>query len=132
MSGQGLLPGFVGRVHEVRRTPHIAIAVILGLLLLLVVAGEIADLAAATVLLLLVVFIAVNASLIVLKRRKGEALGQFEIPLILPIAGIVVCLALLVTRVASTDWRAPALAGALLGLILCFYAALRMTTSKIR
>lgn len=132
MSGQGLLPRVVGRVHETRRTPHIAIAAILGLLLLLVVAGEIADLAAATVLLLLVVFIAVNGSLIVLKRRTGEAPGQFEIPTILPVAGIIVCAALLVTRLASADWRAPALAGALLAVILGFYVALKMAAPKIR
>jgi APA family basic amino acid/polyamine antiporter len=132
MAGQGLLPGVVGRVHQTRRTPHIAIWVLLALLIILITAGEIADLAAATVLLLLVVFIAVNASLIVLKRRQGEAPGQFEIPLMLPIAGIVVCAALLVTRVASTDWHAPAVAGALLTAILCFYLALRMMRLKIR
>jgi len=132
MSGQGLLPGFVGRVHVTRRTPHVAVAVILALLLLLVVAGDIADLAAATVLLLLVVFIAVNASLVVLKQRAGEPTGQFEIPIALPIAGIVVCAGLIITRVASTDWRAPALAGALIALILCLYAGLRMMPAKIR
>ncbi|MBN9247275.1 MAG: amino acid permease [Hyphomicrobium sp.] len=132
MSGQGLLPGIVGRVHEKRRTPHIAIAAILGLLLLLVIAGEIADLAAATVILLLVVFIAVNASLIVLKRRKGEALGQFEIPLILPVAGIIVCAVLLITRLASTDWRAPAVATILLCGILALYGMLRLTNASAR
>ena len=132
MSGQGLLPGFVGRVHETRRTPHIAIWLFFALLLLLIMAGEIADLAAATVLLLLVVFIAVNASLVVLKRRKSEAPGQFEIPMILPVAGIVICAALLVTRMASTDWRAPAVAGALLAAILCFYLALRTMKLTVR
>jgi amino acid transporter len=132
MSGQGLLPSFIGRVHETRRTPHIAIAALLGLLLLLVVAGQIADLAAATVLLLLVIFIAVNAALVVLKRRPGEAHGRFEIPIALPIAGIGVCSVLLITRLASADWRAPALAAALLAGILALYAILRLTKASQR
>ena len=114
MSGQGLLPNFIGRVHETRRTPHIAIGALLGLLLLLATAGQIADLAAATVLLLLVVFITVNTSLVVLKRRPGEPRGRFEIPVFIPVAGIAVCAILLSTRLSSSDWRAPALAAALL------------------
>lgn len=132
MSGQGLLPAFVGRIHQTHRTPHIAIAALLALLLVLVVAGQIADLAAATVLLLLVIFIAVNAALIVLKRRSGEARGRFEIPILLPIAGVVVCSVLLVTRLASSDWRAPALAATLLAGILALYAVLRMTKATQR
>lgn len=132
MSGQGLLPSLLGRVHKTRRTPHIAIAALLGLLLLLVVAGQIADLAAATVLLLLVIFIAVNAALVVLKRRPGEVPGRFEIPIVLPVLGIAVCSLLLITRLASTDWRAPALAAALLAGILLFYAILRLTKASQR
>jgi len=132
MSGQGLLPSLVGRIHATRRTPHIAIAALLALLLLLAIAGQIADLAAATVLLLLVIFIAVNASLVVLKRRPGEARGSFEIPLVLPIAGVAVCAVLLVTRLASSDWRAPALAAALLAGILAIYVSLRLTKASDR
>ena len=132
MSGQGLLPNFIGRVHETRRTPHIAIGALLGLLLLLAIAGQIADLAAATVLLLLVVFIAVNTSLVVLKRRPGEPRGRFEIPVFIPVAGIAVCAILLITRLSSSDWRAPALAAALLAGILAIYAALRMGKSNVR
>jgi basic amino acid/polyamine antiporter, APA family len=132
MSGQGLLPNFIGRVHETRRTPHIAIGALLGLLLLLATAGQIADLAAATVLLLLVVFITVNTSLVVLKRRPGEPRGRFEIPVFIPVAGIAVCAILLITRLSSSDWRAPALAAALLAGILAIYAALRMGKSNVR
>jgi amino acid transporter len=132
MAGQGLLPRFIGRVHQTRRTPHIAIAILLGLLFVLAVAGQIADLAAATVLLLLIIFIAVNASLVVLKRRPGEAAGRFEIPIALPIAGIAICSALLITRLASSERRAPALAAALLAGILALYVALRLTKSNVR
>ncbi|MET0408965.1 MAG: APC family permease [Hyphomicrobium sp.] len=132
MSGQGLLPSFIGRVHATRRTPHIAIATLLVLLLVLAVSGQIADLAAATVLLLLAIFIAVNASLVVLKRRPGETTGRFEIPILLPIMGIAVCGVLLVTRLSSSEWKAPALAGALLVGILALYAVLRLTKASQR
>ncbi len=132
MAGQGLLPSFIGHVHKTRQTPHIAIAALLALLLLLAVAGQIADLAAATVLLLLVVFITVNASLVVLKRRASEPRGHFEIPIVLPIAGIAVCAILLITRLSSSEWRAPALAAVLIAVILAIYAAFRMGKSSIR
>ena len=125
MAGQGLLPKGLGNVHAIRRTPHIAIAALLVVLLLLVASGSIADLAAATVLLLLVVFIAVNAALVALKRRPGEAPGRFEVPLLLPIAGMVVCAALLVTRLSSLEWRAPALAGLILLASVGLFALLR-------
>jgi amino acid transporter len=132
MAGEGLLPRHFGRIHGTRRTPHIAILALLAVALLLVCAGGIADLAAATVLLLLVVFIAVNASLVVLKRRPNEAPGLFEIPIFVPLAGIAVCAGLLVTRLASTDWRAPALATLLLLGIVGLYAALRATRADVR
>ena len=124
MAGQGLLPDHFARVHAKQRTPHIAVLALLAVSLLLVIAGGIADLAAATVLLLLVVFIAVNASLIALKRRAGEKPGQFEIPVILPLAGMAVCAGLLLTRLASSDWRAPTIAALLLIGSAALYAVL--------
>ena len=132
MAGEGLLPDGLGRVHARRRTPHIAVLALLAVALLLVIAGGIADLAAATVLLLLIVFIAVNASLVVLKRRVGEPRGQFEIPIVLPLLGIAVCTGLLITRLASTDWRAPAIAALLLAGIVGLYGSLRLATSDHR
>ena len=125
MAGQGLLPKRFGNVHAIRKTPHIAIAALLVVLLLLIASGSIADLAAATVLLLLVVFIAVNAALVALKGRPGEAPGRFEVPLLLPLGGMVVCAALLVTRLSSLEWRAPALAGLILLASVGLFALLR-------
>jgi amino acid transporter len=132
MADQGLLPRKFAAVHATRRTPYIAIAALMVVLLLLVASGNIADLAAATVLLLLVVFIAVNAALIVLKRRPGEARGQFEIPLFLPAAGALVCAGLLVVRLSSSDWHAPALAAAILLACLAIFAALQVARPASR
>ena len=129
MARQGLLPASLGNVHASRLTPHIAIAALFLILAPLALLGTIAELAAATVLLLLLVFTVVNGALFVLKRRKGELPGQFEVPLFVPAAGAIVCLVLIVVRVATGDWRAPALAGVLLLGSLVLYALMRRARS---
>jgi hypothetical protein len=54
-------------------------------------------------LLLLLVFAVVNRALVILKRREGEPAGYFEIPIIIPALGALVCLVLVVVRVATED-----------------------------
>jgi basic amino acid/polyamine antiporter, APA family len=125
MARQGLLPARLGTVHAARRTPHLAIAALLLVLAPLALLGTVTELAAATVLLLLAVFVVVNGALLVLQRRKDERPGLFEVPRFVPAAGAFVCLVLIVVRVGTGDWRAPALAGALLLGSLAIYAAMR-------
>lgn len=91
LARQGLVPRALGAVHPTRHTPHRAIFALLVIVLILALSGNVAQLAAATSTLLLGVFIVVNASLIVLKRRPDEPRGLFEIPTIIPIAGILMC-----------------------------------------
>lgn len=125
MARQGLLPSRFGDVHAGRRTPHIAILALLVVAVPLALIGGIAELAAATVLLLLLVFTVVNAALFVLKRRPGEPQGLFEIPSLIPAAGALICLVLIVVRVTTGDWGAPAIAGILLLGAVAIYAVLR-------
>ena len=125
MAHQGLLPLRFGDVHAERRTPHVAILALFLVAMPLALFGTIAELAAATVLLLLLVFAVVNAALFVLKRRPGEKRGYFEIPLAVPAIGALVCLVLVVVRVGTGDWRAPAIAGALLLASAIIYAIVR-------
>jgi amino acid transporter len=125
MARDGLLPRALARVHPRTRTPHVAIAALFVILVALVLAGDIGQLASATVLLLLAVFTVVNGALLVLQRRPGEARGGFEVPSFVPALGSVVCLTLLGNRVATGDWRAPALAGVILLVILGLYAIMR-------
>lgn len=125
MSGQGLLPPALGKVHQRRRTPHFAVIVLLALLLPLGLFGSVANLASASVLLLLAVFAVVNGALFILKGSRSEPAGRFEIPRWVPASGAVICLVLIVLRVSSADWHAPALAGGLLVGILVLYALLR-------
>jgi amino acid transporter len=114
MARQGLLPHRLGDVHAARRILHLAVASLFLVLAPLALLGTITELAAATVLLLLFVFMVVNGALFILKGRDGERRGRFEIPRAIPAFGALTCLILIVVRVATGDWRAPALAGALL------------------
>ena len=122
MARQGLLPKSLARIHRSALTPHIAILALLAILVPLVSFGSIGQLAAATVLMLLIVFAIVNGALFVLKGKKGEPKGKFEVPRWVPALGAAICLVLIVVRVASGDWRAPALAGILLLGIVVLYA----------
>jgi amino acid transporter len=108
-----------------RRTPHVAVALIFAVLLALVLAGDVSQLAAATVLLLLLVFSVVNSALIVLKLRPGEPKGKFEIPILIPILGALVCTTLFVLRVSSGGLRATMIAGTLLAGAAILYVAIK-------
>lgn len=125
MARDGRLPRPLARVHPERRTPYVAIGLLLAVLIALALAGDIAELAAATVLLLLSVFVVVNAALVVLKLRKDEPKAGFEVPVLVPIAGGLTCLGLLLARLASGDIVAPVIAGVLLLITVAIYAVIR-------
>jgi amino acid transporter len=125
MARQGLLPQRLGDVHAGRRTPHLAVAALFLVLAPLALLGTITELAAATVLLLLLVFTVVNGALFILKGRDGEKRGRFEIPRAIPALGALTCLILIVVRVATGDWQAPALAGVLLAGAFALYVLMQ-------
>ena len=130
MARQGLLPAVLGRIHGKRNTPHIAIATLLVLVLILAVSGgedAVKQLASSTALLLLFSFMVVNSALVVLKLRPGEPHGQFEVPIIIPVLGILVNLTLIGSRLASGEGgpRAPLIAGAIVVAATVLYFVLR-------
>lgn len=120
MARQHLLPAPLGRVHAKRRTPHVAIFVLMLVVLALALYGEIGGLAKATSLLLLGVFVIVNAAFIVLKRRPGEPHGLFEVPLVVPVLSICTCLVLIAHAGAAEVKIALIL---LAGISLLYFAA---------
>jgi basic amino acid/polyamine antiporter, APA family len=67
----------------------------------------------------------VNGALFILKGRKSEQPGRFEIPRFVPALGALVCLVLIVVRTATGDIQAPALAAAMLLGSLGVYALMR-------
>ncbi len=121
MARQGLLPRFLGAVHPTRRTPHRAILTLLVVALALALTGTIANLARATALLLLSVFAVINLGLVVLKTRRGEAPGHFEIPRVIPAFGILVC----AVMIAHAKRGELTIAGILLAVILVLYTLQR-------
>jgi len=121
MARQGLLPRPLSHVHASRRTPHVAIVVLCAIAVALALAGNIQTLARSTSVLLLLVFLLVNGALLILKRRPGERAGLFEIPSVIPAAGVIVCAAMIAHA------RRPELtvAGILLSVVLVLYVVMR-------
>lgn len=129
MARQGLLPAFLGRLHASRRTPHTAILILAGIVLVLALSGNVKDLGKATSLLLLASFAVVNASLLVLQRRPGEPRGGFEVPWLVPAGGILVCLAMIgneiVVAVRGGSTRPLIIAGIIVIGIFVLYGLMR-------
>jgi amino acid transporter len=123
MARQGLLPAPLGRLHAGRRTPHVAILTLLVIVIVLAMSGGVGDLGTATGLLLLGCFAVVNGALIVLKRRPGEPRGHFEVPLLVPVLGIVINLMLIGARLLdpAMPHRPQIIAGVLIVLIAVLY-----------
>jgi amino acid transporter len=97
MGRERLVPAALARVHQRRRTPHLAILAVLAAALALALSGTLKYLAGATSTLLLVVFLAVNLALVMLKRRESrghrEATGRqrgFRVPVAVPLTGVAV------------------------------------------
>lgn len=122
MSRQGLMPESLGKVNAARRAPHVAIGAIFCIVVVLALIGDIKALAASTVLLLLTVFTIVNVALVILKQREPVPEGTFEVPVIVPMLGAVVCSSLIVVRLFQTgDFTAPLIAFGLITVIAALY-----------
>ncbi|HSP50691.1 MAG TPA: amino acid permease [Pseudolabrys sp.] len=102
MARQGDLPGFAGRVHPKTATPLIATALIVAATLALALLVPFVRLAEGTSLATLVVFALVNLALLRLRHRKLHTDGpHIRVPLWVPAAGLVSCLAMMAAAVAG-------------------------------
>ena len=96
MARQGDLPGFAGRVHPVTATPVFATALIVAAVIVLALAVPFERLAEGTSIATLIVFAAVNASLLRVHRRRIRSHGpHVRVPVWVPAAGLVTCLAMI-------------------------------------
>ncbi|RYZ94324.1 MAG: amino acid permease [Moraxellaceae bacterium] len=127
MANQGLMPKVLGKLNR-RRTPYISSLAVLGFMMLLALTGNIASLARATSVLLLICFMTVNLALVVLKRRKSEPKGRFEIPYAVPVLGALVC-ALMLSYAKIEEFK---VAGALLIVIVILYFVMKPSTAAIQ
>ena len=98
MSAKGWLPGFIGRVNPKTQTPVVATVLVSVLVLMLALWVPLVGLAGTTSALVLVVFALVSMALIRLKRRDPRPAGIRTIPMWVPVAGVVVSLALLAAQ----------------------------------
>jgi APA family basic amino acid/polyamine antiporter len=91
MSREHVLPPALGKVHQTRRTPYVAIGFTTLLAFALITfVGEVPALGGTTALLLLCVFTVVNVAVLVLRRDTVEH-QHFRTPTFLPILGAVFC-----------------------------------------
>ncbi|HEY1171826.1 MAG TPA: amino acid permease [Verrucomicrobiae bacterium] len=127
MARQGLLPERLGAVHPRFRTPHIATLALTVIVVVLALSANISQLASATSLLLLTCFCLVNGALFILQSRPDEPKGSMEIPRIVPVLGVIVCLCLIFARLtaAGADKKAPLIAGFIIAVIAALYFVLR-------
>jgi basic amino acid/polyamine antiporter, APA family len=102
MADQDVMPSIFSKVHPTTRTPWVSIIFTVSIVvILLFFGGGLEALASATVVLLLSVFVLVNAAALLLRNDRVEH-EHFRAPIVLPILGIVVSLALLTQQEGST------------------------------
>jgi amino acid transporter len=91
MSREHVLPAVLGKVHQSRRTPYIAIGFTTLLAFALITfVGQVPALGGTTALLLLCVFTVVNVAVLVLRKdRVGHR--HFRTPTFLPVLGAITC-----------------------------------------
>jgi len=128
MSREKIMPAVLGRVHEGRRTPWVAIVVTTLLAVVLISIGTLEDLAATTVILLLVVFTMVNISVLVLRREPVDH-KHFTARPVFPVLGIVISLGLLVKLATDQDSQVFVITAIVLaaGVVLWFATRLLAT-----
>lgn len=96
LSRKNQLPSILSRINPVTRTPVNATVLITSAIIAFSFFASLEYLAALTSQIMLAVFTLVNLALVTMKLRGEPAPAQvFTVPLIIPIAGVVTCLALL-------------------------------------
>ncbi len=95
MSQDGLAPKWFAKVHPKFKTPHVATLFVFGVVITLTLTGNLMLLAQSTAVLLLCAFFSVNASLLILKLRKGGDEAPFRAPFWAPVLGLLCCAGLL-------------------------------------
>jgi basic amino acid/polyamine antiporter, APA family len=135
MAEEGIVPRVLGRVHQRRRTPWVAIAFTVAVAFTLVSTGDLSGLADTTVLLLLLVFACVNVSVLVLRRqpsddrRPDDGRRAFRAPTWAPVLGAVASL-VLASPLTGRDGTEYLRAGILLGIGVVLYLVNRVLVRR--
>ena len=126
MASENVLPAYFARLSP-RATPIVAIVFTTLIAVGLILTGDLGALADTTVLLLLAVFIAVNISVLILRRDPVDH-EHFRVPSLVPILGIAGC-CLVMSQVEIETWLRG---GALLSLGFILWAIERFSASLRR
>ena len=134
MSRDKMLPSALSRIHALRRTPHIAIAVTGVIVEVMALLFPIQVIGSAASVMFLLTFTLVNLSLIALRRKFPELKGGFRVPLYpaTPIAAIILNMFLAVYQF-NFDPRAwyIALAWIIIGLFIYFIYFEKITAADM-
>lgn len=106
---KGQLPRALAYVHPRWKTPVVAL-VVAGIIVVAMVlsTSNVAVLAGGTTTFLLLVFTLLHAALFRAKRQQMGSAPKFRIPLLVPVLGFVICIALLASRDLA-DYKVGAL-----------------------
>jgi basic amino acid/polyamine antiporter, APA family len=101
MAGSRSLPPILSTVHSIRKTPYVAVTVVMIVSMLFVFAGDIAFIANLTNFTIFVTFVMINATVILLRYTMPAVTRPFRVPMnvgwfpLLPLLGLLSCLLLL-------------------------------------
>jgi amino acid transporter/nucleotide-binding universal stress UspA family protein len=123
MARDANLPRFLGRVHALRATPHLAILASAGIITSMAALLPIEDVAAASDVMFLLLFVQVNLALVRLRRRRPELDRGFRVPLVpvLPALAIATMLFLAVFLFARYPLSGVATGGWIGAGLLVYY-----------
>lgn len=101
LAKQGWLPARLASVDPRRQTPRFATITVVAAMCVGTVMLSLVSLASITSFLVLTVFILVNLSLIVIKRRTHAEPRAFSVPIIVPLLACICCFGLIVYQLLS-------------------------------
>ncbi len=90
------LPDMFGKIHKVKRTPHMAVMISVILIVAMALLLPIEDVAAAADIMFILLFLQVNVTLMSLRKKKSKIPRPFKVPLVptIPILAIILQLVL--------------------------------------
>ena len=96
MGREGMLPARLATIHPVRRTPHVAVLVSGGILIVMAIGLPVEVVGSAASVLFLLCFALVNIALILIRRNEPNIPRRFKVPLFpwVPVLGVITNLAL--------------------------------------
>jgi amino acid transporter/nucleotide-binding universal stress UspA family protein len=90
------LPDIFGKIHALKRTPHMAVFISILLIVSMALVLPIEDVAAAADIMFILLFLQVNLTLIKLRKKKAKVKRHFKVPLVpfIPLLAILLQLIL--------------------------------------